>query len=95
LWVAAVTPALHYSMGGLNFSASAEVRTAASGKPIRRLYAAGEVTGGLFGGNRLGDAVAGSDDEQADAQGAAVGRPLRALFLARGTRSDNARPAVE
>jgi len=54
LWVAAVTPALHYSMGGLTFSASAEVLTAASGKPIRRLYAAGEVTGGLFGGNRLG-----------------------------------------
>jgi len=54
LWVAAVTPALHYSMGGLTFSASAEVLAAASRKPIRRLYAAGEVTGGLFGGNRLG-----------------------------------------
>ncbi|KAK1867945.1 hypothetical protein I4F81_010442 [Pyropia yezoensis] len=54
LWVAAVTPALHYSMGGLTFSASAEVLSAATAKPIRRLYAAGEVTGGLFGGNRLG-----------------------------------------
>lgn len=41
-------------MGGLTFSASAEVLSAATAKPIRRLYAAGEVTGGLFGGNRLG-----------------------------------------
>lgn len=41
-------------MGGLTFSGSAEVLTAGTGKPIRRLFAAGEVTGGLFGGNRLG-----------------------------------------
>lgn len=41
-------------MGGLTFSGSAGVLTAGTGKPIRRLFAAGEVTGGLFGGNRLG-----------------------------------------
>ncbi|GAB0497815.1 hypothetical protein MMPV_009152 [Pyropia vietnamensis] len=41
-------------MGGLTFSGSAEVLTAGTAKPIRRLFAAGEVTGGLFGGNRLG-----------------------------------------
>jgi len=45
---------LPHSMGGLTFSGSAEVLAASTAKPIRRLYAAGEVTGGLFGGNRLG-----------------------------------------
>ncbi|KAJ2845555.1 hypothetical protein IWW36_004733 [Coemansia brasiliensis] len=47
-----VTPVTHYCMGGLRFDAKARVLQA-SGQPIRGLFAAGEVTGGLHGANRL------------------------------------------
>jgi len=59
-----VTPALHYCMGGLRIGESAEVlreladadpdaHGGARFAPIRGLYAAGEVTGGVHGQNRL------------------------------------------
>ncbi|KAJ1740230.1 hypothetical protein LPJ79_002830 [Coemansia sp. RSA 1821] len=47
-----VTPVTHYCMGGLRFDVKARVLQA-SGQPIRGLFAAGEVTGGLHGANRL------------------------------------------
>lgn len=59
--VAAITPVLHYCMGGVFISPSTEVQTVSSitsvfgkYKPILGLFAAGEVTGGVHGGNRLG-----------------------------------------
>ena len=48
-----VTPAIHHTMGGLSVNTETQVlRT--DGSPIPGLYAAGEVTGGLHGANRLG-----------------------------------------
>eukprot|EP00759_Apiculatamorpha_spiralis_P017222 PhF_6_TR23304/c1_g1_i1/m.32886 len=60
--VAAVTPSIHYCMGGLLISPSAEVqmdgdiRTSfgRASRPVLGLFAAGEVTGGVHGENRLG-----------------------------------------
>eukprot|EP00271_Cylindrocystis_brebissonii_P002386 TRINITY_DN12982_c0_g1_i1.p1 TRINITY_DN12982_c0_g1~~TRINITY_DN12982_c0_g1_i1.p1 ORF type:complete len:707 (-),score=92.73 TRINITY_DN12982_c0_g1_i1:806-2926(-) len=61
LFVALVTPALHYCMGGLGFSKQGQIlrdtgangeRT--SGQVVEGLFGAGEVTGGLHGANRLG-----------------------------------------
>lgn len=46
-------PAVHYTMGGLRINTKAQVLDE-KGKPIRGLYAAGEVTGGIHGTNRLG-----------------------------------------
>lgn len=46
-------PAVHHTMGGLKINASAEVLND-EGKAIPALFAAGEVTGGVHGGNRLG-----------------------------------------
>ena len=48
-----VTPAIHHAMGGLSVNTSTQVLRA-DGTPIPGLYAAGEVTGGLHGANRLG-----------------------------------------
>ena len=48
-----VTPAIHHTMGGLSVNTDTQVlRT--DGTSIPGLYAAGEVTGGLHGANRLG-----------------------------------------
>ena len=46
-------PAVHHTMGGLRINESAQVIDI-WGKPIPRLYAAGEITGGIHGSNRLG-----------------------------------------
>jgi fumarate reductase flavoprotein subunit len=46
-------PAVHHTMGGLRINESAQVIDI-WGKPIPRLYAAGEITGGVHGSNRLG-----------------------------------------
>ncbi|KAF4708070.1 hypothetical protein FOZ62_019172, partial [Perkinsus olseni] len=51
--VAIVTPLVHYCMGGLKIDTSAHV-IGKDDKPIRGLYAAGEVMGGVHGNNRLG-----------------------------------------
>ncbi|MCD8339652.1 MAG: FAD-binding protein, partial [Burkholderiales bacterium] len=48
-----VLPAVHHTMGGLKINTSTEVLNK-EGKPIPGLYAAGEVTGGVHGANRLG-----------------------------------------
>ncbi len=46
-------PSIHHTMGGLQISTNAQVLDK-NGKPIPGLYAAGEVTGGIHGSNRLG-----------------------------------------
>ena len=46
-------PAVHHTMGGLRIDKDAQVIDI-WGNPIPRLYAAGEVTGGIHGSNRLG-----------------------------------------
>ena len=61
-YVAFVTPTLHYCMGGIQINSKAEVQqviSAGSGGETKVLtlpgvYAAGEVTGGVHGNNRLG-----------------------------------------
>lgn len=49
-------PAVHHTMGGLKINKEAEVLDK-GGNPIKGLYAAGEVTGGIHGSNRLGSAA--------------------------------------
>jgi urocanate reductase len=46
-------PSVHHTMGGLRIDSSARVMDIL-GRPIPRLYAAGEVTGGIHGAVRLG-----------------------------------------
>ena len=46
-------PTIHHTMGGIQINTDAEVLDK-NGKVIPGLYAAGEVTGGVHGGNRLG-----------------------------------------
>ncbi|MCQ5105998.1 FAD-binding protein, partial [Eggerthella lenta] len=46
-------PTIHYTIGGLCITTDAQVCTEA-GEPIPNLFACGEVTGGVQGGNRLG-----------------------------------------
>ncbi len=48
-----IGPAIHHTMGGITINTKAEVQDK-NGKSIPGLYAAGEVTGGVHGGNRLG-----------------------------------------
>ena len=48
-----MAPSTHHTMGGLSIDADRHVLDA-SGNAISGLYAAGEVTGGIHGGNRLG-----------------------------------------
>ena len=48
-----VSPGIHHTMGGLKINTNAEVLTEAD-EVIPGLYAAGEVTGGVHGANRLG-----------------------------------------
>lgn len=48
-----LSPATHHTMGGLRIDTERRV-IGTNGKPIPGLYAAGEVTGGIHGGNRLG-----------------------------------------
>ena len=51
--VGKVTPVVHFTMGGALINEHSQVLDI-SGKPIHGLWAAGEVTGGVHGGNRLG-----------------------------------------
>ncbi len=48
-----IAPGIHHTMGGVKIDTSAEVIDT-NGNPIPGLFAAGEVTGGVHGGNRLG-----------------------------------------
>ncbi|SPO02083.1 related to soluble fumarate reductase (NADH) [Cephalotrichum gorgonifer] len=51
--VGKVTPVVHFTMGGVAFDDKARVLRE-DGRVVEGLYAAGEVTGGLHGDNRLG-----------------------------------------
>lgn len=48
-----ISPAVHHTMGGVRINTNAEV-IGKNGRPIKGLYAAGEVTGGIHGANRIG-----------------------------------------
>ena len=48
-----IAPGIHHTMGGIKIDTAAQVINT-DGKPIPGLFAAGEVTGGVHGGNRLG-----------------------------------------
>ena len=48
-----IAPGIHHTMGGVKIDTAAQVINT-EGKPIPGLYAAGEVCGGVHGGNRLG-----------------------------------------
>jgi fumarate reductase flavoprotein subunit len=48
-----IAPGIHYTMGGLKINTEARV-IGKDGKPIHGFFAAGEVTGGVHGANRLG-----------------------------------------
>lgn len=48
-----VAPGVHHTMGGLRIDPNAQVLNQ-QGQPIQGLFAAGEVTGGVHGANRLG-----------------------------------------
>ena len=48
-----VTAGIHHTMGGVVINSNAEVLDT-EGNVIPALFAAGEVTGGVHGGNRLG-----------------------------------------
>ncbi len=53
LYALTVQPGVHHTMGGLKINTETEVLTE-DGAAIPGLYAAGEVTGGVHGSNRLG-----------------------------------------
>ncbi len=48
-----IAPGIHHTMGGVKINDKTQVINT-SGKTIKGLYAAGEITGGVHGGNRLG-----------------------------------------
>ena len=48
-----ITPAVHHTMGGIHIDPKAQVYNT-KGQIIPGFYAAGEITGGVHGGNRLG-----------------------------------------
>ncbi len=48
-----IAPGIHYTMGGVKINTKTEVINTEN-QPITGLYAAGEVTGGLHGQNRIG-----------------------------------------
>lgn len=52
-YVAQITPVIHYCMGGLSIAENANIVRKDS-SPIKGLFAAGEVAGGIHGLNRLG-----------------------------------------
>lgn len=53
LYAIEIAPGIHHTMGGVKINTNTQV-ISVNGKPIPGLYAAGEVTGGVHGGNRLG-----------------------------------------
>ena len=48
-----IAPGIHHTMGGIKINSSAEV-ISTDGNVIPGLFAAGETTGGIHGGNRVG-----------------------------------------
>ncbi|KAF3914996.1 hypothetical protein AA313_de0203496 [Arthrobotrys entomopaga] len=53
IYVGTVTPVVHFTMGGVLINERSEVIDESGGK-IENLWAAGEITGGVHGNNRLG-----------------------------------------
>ncbi|CAO2647610.1 Nn.00g085320.m01.CDS01 [Neocucurbitaria sp. VM-36] len=53
VYVGVVTPVVHFTMGGVLINENSEVLREGN-EPIKGLWGAGEVTGGVHGGNRLG-----------------------------------------
>ncbi|KAL2402328.1 Fumarate reductase 1 [Exophiala dermatitidis] len=53
VYIGKVTPVVHYTMGGVVFDSEARVLDG-NKAPIEGLWAAGEITGGVHGANRLG-----------------------------------------
>ncbi|KAL2422079.1 Fumarate reductase 1 [Exophiala dermatitidis] len=53
VYIGKVTPVVHYTMGGVVFDSEARVLDG-NKSPIEGLWAAGEITGGVHGANRLG-----------------------------------------
>jgi len=53
-YVATITPAIHYTMGGLKIDRQCFVFSEFMDRPFKGLLAAGESTGGVHGRNRLG-----------------------------------------
>lgn len=52
-YVMRLWPKVHYTMGGIRINKNAQVQNF-NGETIEKLYAAGEVTGGVHGASRLG-----------------------------------------
>lgn len=52
--VGKVTPVVHFTMGGVTINEHAQVLDSSARTPIYGLWAAGEITGGVHGSNRLG-----------------------------------------
>ena len=48
-----VAPGIHHAMGGVRINANNQALDS-DGNPIPGLFAAGEVTGGIHGNNRIG-----------------------------------------
>ena len=48
-----IAPGIHHTMGGVKIDTATRVIDT-EGKPIPGLFAAGETTGGVHGGNRIG-----------------------------------------
>lgn len=48
-----IAPGIHHTMGGIKINSEAQI-ISTSGDVIPGLYAAGETTGGVHGGNRIG-----------------------------------------
>lgn len=76
VYVGKITPVVHFTMGGVAFNDKAQVLKG-SGEAIGGLYAAGEVTGGLHGDNRLG----GSSLLECVVYGRTAGREAAAVLL--------------
>ncbi len=53
IYAGIITPSIHYTMGGIKMNNDTEIYNT-NGKIIKGLFGAGEVTGGVHGGNRLG-----------------------------------------
>ena len=74
-----IVPVLHYTMGGIRMNAQGAVLRP-DGSPIPHLHAAGEVTGGVHGANRLG----GNSLLECTVFGTIVGQKLGAIAAKRG-----------
>jgi fumarate reductase flavoprotein subunit len=48
-----VAPGIHHEMGGIKIDTKNQALNS-SDQPVKNLYAAGEVTGGIHGNNRIG-----------------------------------------